>query len=156
MGAEIVGIVNRSSKALGGKLSFMLASLRGLVGWRDVALKVSLDGGPPEELMVTSFSVANGRFFGGGMMVAPEAKLDDGIFHVTIWSGFHVTDFVLHSGKMYDGRHLQLKGARSMTARKVRLEPGAGRAALIELDGELVGRVPASFEVLPGAIQLLS
>jgi YegS/Rv2252/BmrU family lipid kinase len=156
VGAEIVRIANQSSKVLGGKLTFMLASLRGLAGWSDVSVRATIDGGPAEELQITSFSIANGKYFGGGMMVAPEARLDDGLFHVTIWTGFGVSDFALKSGRMYDGTHVSLKGARTASGKKVRLEQGPGRVARIELDGEPVGTLPASYEVLPGALLLLS
>ncbi len=157
--AEIVDITNRSSKALGGKLSFMLASLRGMVGWTDVAMRATIDERAPEELTCTSFSVANGKFFGGGMMVAPAARLDDGLFHATIWSNFGIAEFAFKSGMLYDGSHVKLAGTRTLTARKLHLEAGAkagARQILIQLDGEGVGRLPATYTIVPGALQLLS
>jgi YegS/Rv2252/BmrU family lipid kinase len=122
IGAKVVEIANRSSKRLGGKMTFKLASLRALAGWRDVHVRVSFDGDPPEDLDVTTLVIANGKYFGGGMMVAPEARLDDGQFHVTIWSGYGLADFLLKSGSMYDGSHVRLKGTRTRTARTVRVE----------------------------------
>ncbi|GAC1337571.1 MAG: diacylglycerol kinase family lipid kinase [Myxococcales bacterium] len=161
VGARIVDISNASTKVLGGKLTFLLASLRGLAGWRDVAVRARLDAGPVEDLSVTSFSVANGRFFGGGMEVAPGARIDDGLFHVTIWSGFGLGDFILRAGRMYDGSHVRLPGTRVATAKTVRLErggrPGSGAAGeiLVEADGEGLGHLPADFTILPGALSLL-
>jgi YegS/Rv2252/BmrU family lipid kinase len=154
VGAKVVQIANDSSKVLGGKLTFMLASLRALAGWRDLNLKVSFDGGPVQDLKVTTLAVANGRYFGGGMMVAPEAVLDDGLFHVTIWTGFGLTDFVLKSGTMYDGTHVKLKGTRTLTAQSVRVESGDAEAA-VECDGEPLGRLPATFTLVPSALQLV-
>jgi YegS/Rv2252/BmrU family lipid kinase len=158
VGAKVVHIANTSSKMLGGKASFALASLRALAGWTDVPVRFSFDGGPFEDAAITTFAVANGRCFGGGMMVAPEARLDDGLFHVTIWSGFGLSDFVLRSGSMYDGSHVKLKGTRTATARTVRLEPGATARGPVEIeaDGELIGRLPATFTVTPGALHLVS
>ena len=158
VGSDVVRIANSSSKRLGGKVTFALASLRALAGWRDLPVRWSLDGGPFEEASVTTFAVANGRCFGGGMMVAPGALLDDGLFHVTIWSGYSLADFVLRSGAMYDGSHVNLKGTRTATARSVRLEParsGSGPVN-VEVDGELIGRLPATFTVVPGALRLVS
>lgn len=154
--AEIVEIANRSSKVLGGKLSFMIASLRGLIGWRDRAVRFSLDGGPMEDKRITCFAVGNGRFFGGGMMVTPEARIDDGLFHLTLWSGFGFKDFAISTAKMYDGSHVKLSGTRTATARTVRLEPGEGDSCPVELDGEPVGRLPASFTILPGVVPLVA
>jgi len=155
VGARVVEIANRSSKRLGGKATFVLASLRALAGWRDLPIRASFDGAPAEELSVTTLAVANGKYFGGGMMVAPEARLDDGQFHVTIWSGYGFSDFVFKSGSMYDGSHVNLKGTRTLTARTVTVEPADSRPIGIEVDGERLGRLPATFTLLPGALQLV-
>ena len=155
MGARVVEIANRSSKRLGGKVTFMLASLRALAGWHDLRVGASFDGGPEEELSVTTLAIANGKYFGGGMMVAPEAKLDDGQFHVTIWSGYGLSDFVLKSGSMYDGSHVNLKGTRTRTARTVRVEPKGPGPVGIEVDGERLGHLPATFTLLSGALLLV-
>src|SRR5205085_2863144 len=64
VGAKVVDIVNSSSKMMGGKLTFMLASMRALIGWRDLPIRASFDGGPFEDLDVTTFAIANGRYFG--------------------------------------------------------------------------------------------
>jgi YegS/Rv2252/BmrU family lipid kinase len=154
VGAKVVQIANDSSKFLGGKLTFMLASLRALAGWHDLSLKVSFDGAPAEELKVTTIAIANGCYFGGGMMVAPEAVLDDGLFHITIWTGFGLTDFVLKSGTMYDGTHVKLKGTRTLTAQSVRVESADAEAA-VECDGERLGWLPATFTLVPSALQLV-
>ena len=156
VGARVVDIANASSKVLGGKLTFMLASVRALVGWRDLPIRFSLDGGPFEETSVTTFAIANGRYFGGGMMVAPEAKISDGLFHITIWRGFTLADFAFKSGTMYDGSHTRLPNTSTRTARTVRLEPGGSEPVAIEVDGEKIGRLPATFTVLPAALQLVS
>jgi YegS/Rv2252/BmrU family lipid kinase len=155
VGVEVVEIANRSSKRLGGKATFMLASLRALLGWRDLRVRASFDGEPEEDLAVTSLVIANGKYFGGGMMVAPEARLDDGLFHVTIWSGYGLSDFVLRSGSMYDGSHVRLKGTRTRTAKTVRVEPQGSAPIGIEVDGERLGRLPATFTLLPGALHLV-
>jgi YegS/Rv2252/BmrU family lipid kinase len=158
VGAEVVRIANRSTKLFGGKATFALASVRALAGWRDIPVRFSLDGRPPEDAVVTTFAVANGRCFGGGMIVAPGARLDDGLFSITVWSGYGLADFALRGASMYDGSHVKLKGTRTATARSVRLEPGANAATPlgIEADGEPIGRLPATFTVLPGALQLVS
>jgi YegS/Rv2252/BmrU family lipid kinase len=155
VGARVVAIANRSSKWLGGKTTFMIASLRALAGWRDLRIRASFDGAPEEDLSVTTLAIANGKYFGGGMMVAPEALLDDGQFHVTIWSGYGLSDFVFKSASMYDGSHVKLKGTRTRTAHTVRVAPGETSAVEVEVDGERVGRLPATFTLLPGALHLV-
>jgi len=154
-GVRVVELANASSKVLGGKLTFKIASMRALLGWRDIAVRAFFDGGPAEDLSITTFAIANGRYFGGGMMVAPDARLDDGLFHVTIWSGFTLADFILKSAAMYDGSHTKLKGTATRSARSVRLEPVSAAPVGIEVDGERIGRLPATFTVLPGALRLV-
>ncbi len=154
IGAVVVKRVNASSKALGGRLTFKLASARELLGWRDRRVRWRADGGPWTETPITAFSVCNGRYFGGGMMVAPGARIDDGLLDVTIWSGFGLLEFALLQPRIYDGRHVQLAKTRTFTARTVELEPLDGEPVLLEADGEQPGRLPARFSVLPGAVTL--
>jgi diacylglycerol kinase (ATP) len=152
--ALVVQTVNRSSKALGGKLTFKLASARSMLGWHDQAIRWRVDGGPWQEGLVTAFAVCNARFFGGGMMVAPGARLDDGLFDLTIWSGYGILDFIVQQPKIYDGRHVLLPKTRTLQARTVELEPAGDAEVLLEVDGEQPGRLPARFTVLPAALAL--
>jgi len=144
--------VNSGSKLLGGKVSFFLASVRTLAGWRDQTVRIRVDGGAEETLAITTLAIANGRYFGGGMKVAPEADPSDGWFDVTIWSGYHLSDFALKSASVYDGRHVRWAGTRTLRCRS--LEAASDEEVLLDVDGEQPGRLPASFEILPGALRL--
>jgi YegS/Rv2252/BmrU family lipid kinase len=146
--------VNETTKILGGKASFAIGSLRGMLRWKDRRVRLRFDGGEPEELPITVVAVANGQYFGGGMWVAPGARTDDGELDVTIWSGYGLMDFVTKSRKIYDGRHLQLPGTRTLKARRVDAE--SDEEVLLDVDGEQPGRLPATFEVLPAAIRIVA
>jgi len=150
----VVDRVNRSSKVLGGRLTFKLASARALLGWHDQRVRWRADGGAWTELPITAFSVCNARYFGGGMLVAPEARLDDGLLDVTIWSGFGLIDFIVKQPQIYDGRHVSLPNTRTLRARTVEVEPCGEAPILLEADGEQPGLLPARFSVLPGALTL--
>jgi diacylglycerol kinase (ATP) len=154
LSAAVARAANRTTKVLGGPLSFKLAAVRSLLGWRDQRIRWRVDGGAWEEGPVTAFAVCNARYFGGGMMVAPEAVLDDGLLDVTIWRGYGLIDFARHQRKIYDGRHVALPGTRTLRARTVDLEPVDGAPVLLEVDGEQPGRLPARFGVLPRALTL--
>src|SRR5262249_17811293 len=84
----VSGVVDRevqtSTKALGGKVCFVLGTLKALVKYSDRSVRLSIDGQPAEQARITALSVANGRYFGGGMCVAPSAEPSDGWFDVTI------------------------------------------------------------------------
>lgn len=146
--------VNSASKVLGGKASFAIGSVRGLMAWKDRRCRLRFDGGEPEEMPITVVAVANGQYFGGGMWVAPEARTDDGVFDVTIWSGYGLMDFVTKGRMLYDGRHLELSGTTTRRARRV--EADSDDEVLLDVDGEQPGRLPATFEILPAAMRIVA
>ena len=149
---KVVEVVNSSGKWLGGRLSFAIGSARALAGYRDQRIRLRLDGGEARDLSITALAIANGQYFGGGMRVAPAAEMDDGLFDVTIWKGFTLADFILKSSSLYSGRHLELPGVESHRATRVEAE--SQETVLIDLDGERPGRLPAAWQVLPGALWL--
>ncbi len=146
--------VNLSSKLLGGKISFKLASARALLGWDDQRIRWRLDGGAWTEDTVTALSVCNARYFGGGIMVSPKADMQDGLLDVTVWKGYGVVDFVVQQTKLYDGRHVQLSKTRVYRGRDIEVEPVGGARVMLEVDGEQPGMLPARFTVLPKALTL--
>ena len=152
--AVVAGNVNSGTKALGGPIAFKLASGRALLGWRDQRIRWRVDGGPWVEDAVTALSVCNGRYFGGGIMVAPQAQFDDGLLDVTVWKGYTVVDFVVQQPKLYDGRHVQLAKTRLLRGREIEVEPVGGARVMLEVDGEQPGTLPARFTVLPKALTL--
>jgi diacylglycerol kinase (ATP) len=147
-------IVNHGIRLPSGKLSFALASARALVTWRDQPVRWRLDGGPWREERITALSVCNGRYFGGGMKVAPDARMDDGLFDVVVWQGFGVVDFLVKRPMLYDGRHVQLPNTRVLRARTVEAEPLEGARIHLDVDGENPGTLPARFTILPGALRV--
>jgi YegS/Rv2252/BmrU family lipid kinase len=157
-GCGIAGVVvrnvNRGVKLAGGRLSFMLASARALLRWSDQPVRWRADGGPWTEQRITSLSVCNGRFFGGGMKVAPEARVDDGVFDVVVWSGLGIADFVTKRRMLYDGTHVTLPNTRVVRARVVEVEAASGARVLLDVDGEQPGMLPARFTIVPGALRV--
>ncbi|NVJ18503.1 diacylglycerol kinase family protein [Myxococcus sp. AM010] len=152
--AVVAQEVNQSSKALGGHLSFMWGTLKGLVKYSERQVRLSVDGGPEEVVSVTAVAVANGRYFGSGMFVAPDAVTHDGLFDVTIWSNYGLSDFVLKSKGVYNGSHVNWKGTRRLRCRTLRAEPVEGGDVFLDVDGETPGRLPCTLTLLPGAIRL--
>jgi YegS/Rv2252/BmrU family lipid kinase len=146
--------VNASSKALGGKLSFALASLRAGVAYQNAGVRLVLDGGATQEGRVYNVAVANGRFFGGGMKVAPDAELDDGLFDVVTMGDMSFADMLLHGLDIYSGKHLGHKKVKVTRARRVEATPADGVEVLLDVDGEQPGRLPATFELMPGGLKV--
>lgn len=151
----ISGLVDRevaAMKGFGGRIGFSLASLRALTKYRDHAVKLTLDGKPAETLPITVVAVGNGRFFGGGMKVTPNADVSDGIFDVTYWSGYTLSDFIFKQGGIYNGKHLDYPGTSTRQCKELIAESDG--EVLIDCDGEQPGRLPCKVSILPAAIRL--
>ncbi len=144
--------VNATSKALGGRLSFAYATLKSLLQYSDQRVRLRFDNGTEREVPVTALAVANGKYFGGGMKVAPEADVSDGLLDVTIWSGYRLADFVLRSDAVYSGSHVTWDRTTTLRAKEVIAE--SDERVLIDCDGEQPGTLPLRVKILPGAIRL--
>lgn len=155
----IVNAVNRAriAKLFGGRFAFAFHSGLAMLAYRDRAVRIRIDGEYDEIAAISTVAVANGQFFGGGMRVAPQAKPDDGMFDVVIMGGMPKAHALAEMKKLYTGEHLKNPAVRALRGRKIVAAPVAetgGHAVLIEVDGECAGRLPATFELLPRALNL--
>ncbi|MER8368246.1 diacylglycerol kinase family protein [Mesorhizobium sp. M1348] len=123
--------------------------------FQDVA--ITIDDGAPVEARMALVAVANGKFFGGGMMIAPDAELNDGEFDIVILRAAGKLKLIWDIRLLYGGRHRNHPAITILRGKKVVVEPLGDlqkNAALIDIDGESPGRIPATFEILPGALTL--
>ncbi len=147
-------VVNESPKWMGGTPAFFLGTVRAIARYKNQAVRLTVDDGDPIVEDVLTVAVANGRFFGGGMQVAPRAQIDDGLFDVVTLSLSPVGSLALTT-EIYRGAHLERPGVSFTRGRRVRAEPvREGEKVLIDLDGEAPGALPATFEIKERAILL--
>ncbi len=155
--AHIAESVNRASKRLGGRLAFAWGTLRGLASWRNRRLRVTVDGEIVAEEELSAVIVAVGRCFGGGMRIAPDAILDDGLFDVVLMRAVGPLRFLTQGRRAYRGTHLELPEFAVFQGRRVRVEcTGGGAPVPVEADGEHPGFLPLDAEILPCALRLLA
>ena len=155
IGGLVDELVNHTTKALGGRLSFAVATVRAMRRFKPQRALVSLDGGPEQSVTLHNVAVANGRYFGGGMHIAPRARLDDGLLDVITLGPMSMKDLLLSGHRVYAGTHLDQPHVSMARAREVAARPAnPADHLLLDVDGETPGRLPATFEVLPGALQL--
>lgn len=155
MSGQVDRYVNASSKRLGGKLTFLWCTLKALMRFRSPRVRLVVDGVPQGEHRIFTGIVANGRWAGGGMHFAPDARLDDGLLDVSIIPKRPLLRALWSVPGLYSGRYLEADDVPTWRAREVVVEPVDGRPALLDIDGESPGQAPARFTVLPAAIKLL-
>ncbi|GAK60283.1 diacylglycerol kinase catalytic region [Candidatus Vecturithrix granuli] len=155
IGGPVVNLVNNSSKRLGGKITFLLAGAQATLQSKNFMMRIKLDGETICDQQPRYFTViANGKYFGGGMHIAPEANLNDGLFDVMLAGDFSLFEKIFKIlPRLYTGKIGQLKKIRMLRGK--RLHINADRPLLIEADGELIGKTDALFEILPSALQIV-
>jgi diacylglycerol kinase (ATP) len=151
MSGAVAQRANGMSKALGGKVTFFYALTRVFLEWENTDVVVKLDGGERRGRM-HDVIVANGVWHGGGMMLAPEARSDDGLFDVVFIGDVSKVDFLTTAPKIYKGKHVA--HPKVEVVRSAHVEVDATEHLPIEVEGEQVGTTPAAFEVVPGALRV--
>jgi diacylglycerol kinase (ATP) len=151
--ARVAARVNcaRLSPLLGRRLAARLQTLLALVGWRSPRLRLIAHGGYDEIAGIAAVAIANGRWFGGGVKVAPGADPADGLFDIVVVSGMPRRD-LLSGYRVFgaDSRRRVIRAQRLTAAPTVDTD----KAVAIETDGESAGLLPATFEILPNALNL--
>jgi YegS/Rv2252/BmrU family lipid kinase len=154
LGGEVVERVNRTTKAFGGFVSFIWATLISLFVYHKKRIRLRIDDTFEDTVATWNVAVANGQYHGGGMWVAPEAKIDDGLFHVTVIGDFSLVEVFRHLPKLYNGRLFELEKVRSLLGRRV--EAFSDQQVLLDVDGEQPGTLPVTITVISSAIRLIT
>jgi YegS/Rv2252/BmrU family lipid kinase len=151
MSGAVAKRANDTSKALGGKASYLWATIAVFAGWSSTPLRVTVDDEVRSGMMF-DVVVANGRYFGGGMKICPEAEPDDGLFDVLVIGDVTKGDLVRTMPRIYRGTHLPHPKGELLRGRTVTVE--ADEHLPVQLDGEQPGTAPVRFEVIPSALRL--
>jgi YegS/Rv2252/BmrU family lipid kinase len=150
-------LVNESGKKFG-RLSFAVATARATWSYKNQRVQLIFDDNVNDrvEATINTVAVANGRYFGGAMMVAPAAEVDDGLFDVVSMGDLGFADLLKSGRRLYQGTHLSMAKVSSRRARIVEAEPVDPNAIVeLDVDGESPGRLPARFEIVPGALWMV-
>jgi diacylglycerol kinase (ATP) len=154
IGGLVDQMVNQTSKALGGKASFMWGSVKAFARYRKQPMRVFVDDELVYEGPVFNAATCNGQYFGGGMWVAPMADPTDGRLELVLLGNLSTPSFLALTRRIYDGRHLGSREVWHFSGQRVRAETSG--EALIDMDGEVPGRLPIELGLLPGAVRLRS
>jgi len=148
--ADVVRAVHPGLKRLTGEGAYWMAGLRQLTDWHPVPFLVETDAG---QHSATFAVVANAASYGGGLRFAPEARMDDDLFDICLFDATQRHRFARYLAAAYTGSHLGMPGVTYFKARRVTVRGPASR--LVQVDGELLGPLPVSFECVPDALSLV-
>lgn len=153
VGGLVDQMVNRTTKILGGKASFFMGTVRGSLAYSNQPVRILADGNLVYEGKIYSAAVCNGRFFGGGMMIAPQASLSDGLFDLVIMEDLSFLRTLAMAPRIYKGTHIGQNGVSYHRCREVEVQTDSDQV-FIDLDGEVLGRMPGRFVLEPEAIKM--
>jgi len=145
LGPAACQAVNRSSKRLGPRLTYMWCTLTTMLRYRDRWVTLTLDGGQPRRIHLNNAWLANGQYSGSGIHMAPRARLDDGLLDVVIIAHMRPIEKTVRLRKLRSGDFVDQPGVTYVHAR--RIEAHSEETVLIEVEGEPIGMLPATFEI---------
>jgi diacylglycerol kinase family enzyme len=145
--------MNHLPGILRGAVRYNVATVLTLAGYRPKPFTVTVDDGEARSGRAMLLVIGNGRYFGGGMHVAPEARIDDGELDLIALQARPMPQLLANFPKLYAGTHLSLPMVEHGRARRIVIDGDVRQ--LLEIDGEQPGTTPAAFEILPGALNVL-
>lgn len=145
--------IANETRLIRGRFVYAYSVPRALVAWKPARFTLRIG---EENLRFTGWSVAaaNSRFFGGGMMIAPGASLDDGEFDIVMIGDSGKFHYLSNLPKVFKGTHVDNEEVRIVRAS--RFELSASRPFAVYADGEHITDLPASLRVLPRALSVLA
>jgi diacylglycerol kinase (ATP) len=147
------GLMRRFS----GEARFATAAVGALGVWRERPVRVSIDNAVVIESEMNLVAVANGIYAGGGMMLSPGAKVDDGKLDVVTASGFSRAAVIRELPRIHRGGHVKNPKVRIFQGQKVLIETFSPKdGMLIEADGNVRGRTPVEFRIMPAALRIVA
>jgi diacylglycerol kinase family enzyme len=154
IGGDVVDRANNGRRLVNGEVTFMIASVLTLMRWRNKPMRIVVDG-EARELVAQQVVVANCQYFGGGMRVAPRAMPDDGLLDVVVAGDLSAWENVRGLGQLRKGTHLDAGDPKITHTLARRVEVSCAEQVRVDADGEQPGVLPAVFEVLPGALEIV-
>ncbi|WP_293765100.1 diacylglycerol kinase family protein [uncultured Aquitalea sp.] len=151
--SAIVERVKRLPRWLPAAVAFYFSIIATLLSYRARKMRLTLDGVAQPEESCVSLCVANGRYFGSGLGIAPMARLDDGLLEVVMIRNANSWDFIRFLPTLRKAQPVLHPKVRYLSGKVVELEAGA---SAVEVDGELAGQAPVRIEVAASALRCLS
>jgi diacylglycerol kinase (ATP) len=150
--AEIVRKTTRGYKNLGKVSAYLLALFTTLITYKNKEISITIDQ-RQEKWKIATVINANGRYGGGGMLVAPQADISDGLIDVIVVGDISKPDLLWSLPRIYKGTHLTHPKVKCIKARNIYIDSEAKMS--IQADGDIIGQTPATFGIIPSALKII-
>lgn len=160
LGVASIGIESEANRRanetrlIRGNLVYTYAGIRTLATWKPASFTVGLDASRTVEFAGFSVNIANNKAYGGGMFIAPDAELDDGLFDVVMSVDSSKLKSLRNIPKLFKGTHVDEPEVTVKRAAEV--EVTADRDFAVYADGEHLSDLPAKLRVLGGALRVIA
>jgi len=155
LSAEVDRRVHQSSALFGRRLAYLSSTVQSCLTWRPKVITIDLNNSKKQldwSQKTYLVIVANGKYFGGGMPIAPGANLSDGYFDLVVVGDLSPLMVPVAIPLLYLKKLDLLPNVRSLRVRKVTLK--SDETVNLDIDGEPIGSLPATFEILPQALEV--
>jgi YegS/Rv2252/BmrU family lipid kinase len=152
MGPMVVDKVLKSGRSFGHAVAYYKSILSTFISYRPMIVNVTTPGWSWEGKLRT-LAIGNGKYYGHGLCIAPDAIMDDRLFNIFISGDVSVFDFIRFSGALKKGRHVHLPEVHYKTATS--LEFTSDKPCMIEGDGEILGQLPARVQLIERQLDFL-
>jgi len=145
--------IANETRLVRGNLVYAYGALRALLSWRPARFEVRLDGGEVRVLTGYTVAAANSRAYGGGMLLAPGASLDDGLLDVVLVGQTPKLRFLRLLPTVFKGEHIRQPNVQVLRAREVQVS--ADRPFTMYADGDPIAELPVTVRALRGAVRVM-
>jgi YegS/Rv2252/BmrU family lipid kinase len=145
--------IANQTRLIRGNLVYVYGMLRALVSWKPASFTLELDDGSARTFHGYSVAAANSRFYGGGMMIAPDASLTDGQLELVLVKDLSRRRYLMLAPSVFRGTHVRQPNVEVLRASTVRIS--ASRAFTLYADGDPVAELPATVSSQPAAVRVL-
>lgn len=152
IGPDVVKRINTSDRVFGATFAYFSSIVLSFLRFKPVAIVVKTNVWTWSG-KIRSFAVANGKYFGSGLCVAPNAKMNDGIFETFTCGDVSVLEFIRYSGALK--REKMIQHPKVFYNKAQRVELSSPEDVMLEADGELVCTLPATIEIIPQRLNFL-
>lgn len=145
--------IANETRLLSGTPVYAWAAMRALIGWKPVRFEITT-GGVRRRLTGHTVAVANNSFYGGGMKMAPDAEIDDGMFDVIVVGDVSKLRFLSDFPRVFSGSHVRSDGVE--TLRTPGISISASRGLTVYADGDPLTELPATFHVIERTLGIIT